>query len=279
VALYIWDADDDEWVAAGGESTAETAASIKTKYESNADTNAFTDAEKSKLTGIESNAKDDQTGAEIKALYEAEADTNAFTDAEKAKIANVPSDTNTALAAKETPAGAQSKVDTHASNTSNPHSVTKAQVGLGNCDNTSDANKPVSTATQTALDGKASKTAPYWVEVVLTAADTAIATGTKVAMHTHMKAGTITGFKIVCDPANEPSAAAVQVDMNAIDLSTGAATSRLSSVASIATGANVSTGGAISGTQTVAVGDRSSWDIDQGSDGKWLMAYYELTPS
>ena len=44
--------------------------------------------------------------------------------------------------------------DSHLSNTSNPHSVTKAQVGLGNCDNTSDANKPISTATQTALDGK-----------------------------------------------------------------------------------------------------------------------------
>lgn len=32
---------------------------------------------------------------------------------------------------------------------------TKAQIGLGNVDNTSDASKPVSTATQTALDGKA----------------------------------------------------------------------------------------------------------------------------
>lgn len=42
----------------------------------------------------------------------------------------------------------------HAANTSNPHSVTKAQVGLGNVDNTSDANKPVSTATQTALNAK-----------------------------------------------------------------------------------------------------------------------------
>jgi len=31
---------------------------------------------------------------------------------------------------------------------------TKAQVGLGNADNTSDASKPISTATQTALDGK-----------------------------------------------------------------------------------------------------------------------------
>jgi hypothetical protein len=98
-------------------------------------------------------------------------------------------------------------------------------------------------------------------------------------MMTHMQAGTITGFKIVCDPANEPSAAAVQVDLNAIDLSTGAATSRLSAVASIATGANVSTGGTISGTQTVAAGDQSSFDIDQGSDGKELRALVQITPS
>ena len=42
--------------------------------------------------------------------------------------------------------------DAHIANTSNPHNVTKAQVGLGNVDNTSDLNKPISTATQTALD-------------------------------------------------------------------------------------------------------------------------------
>lgn len=46
---------------------------------------------------------------------------------------------------------------THIADTSNPHAVTKAQVGLSNVDNTSDANKPVSTATQTALSGKVSK--------------------------------------------------------------------------------------------------------------------------
>jgi len=43
----------------------------------------------------------------------------------------------------------------HTSLTNNPHSVTKSQVGLGNVDNTSDADKPVSTAQQTALNGKA----------------------------------------------------------------------------------------------------------------------------
>ena len=42
-------------------------------------------------------------------------------------------------------------------NKSNPHSVTKAQVGLGNADNTSDVNKPISSATQTALNGKSDK--------------------------------------------------------------------------------------------------------------------------
>ena len=45
----------------------------------------------------------------------------------------------------------------HINNKSNPHSVTKSQVGLGNVDNTSDLNKPISTKTQTALNGKVDK--------------------------------------------------------------------------------------------------------------------------
>lgn len=42
--------------------------------------------------------------------------------------------------------------ENHILNTNNPHSVTKAQVGLSLVDNTSDANKPISNATQSALD-------------------------------------------------------------------------------------------------------------------------------
>lgn len=42
----------------------------------------------------------------------------------------------------------------HEADHNNPHVVTKAQVGLGNVDNTSDLDKPVSTATQAALDDK-----------------------------------------------------------------------------------------------------------------------------
>lgn len=42
-------------------------------------------------------------------------------------------------------------LSTHKQDTSNPHNVTKAQVGLGNVDNTSDADKPVSTAQAAAI--------------------------------------------------------------------------------------------------------------------------------
>ena len=44
----------------------------------------------------------------------------------------------------------------HSQTTGNPHNTTKNDIGLGNVDNTSDLNKPISTATQTALDTKLS---------------------------------------------------------------------------------------------------------------------------
>ncbi len=43
----------------------------------------------------------------------------------------------------------------HKNSTNNPHNVTKEQVGLGNVNNTSDLDKPISTAVQTALNLKA----------------------------------------------------------------------------------------------------------------------------
>ena len=46
------------------------------------------------------------------------------------------------------------QIDAHIASSANPHSTTKAQVGLGNVDNTADTAKPVSTAQQTALNGK-----------------------------------------------------------------------------------------------------------------------------
>lgn len=46
-------------------------------------------------------------------------------------------------------------LNTHKADNTNPHGVTKAQVGLGNVDNTSDANKPVSTAQKKYVDDTA----------------------------------------------------------------------------------------------------------------------------
>jgi hypothetical protein len=68
----------------------------------------------------------------------------------KTYVDNLISDTDTDLTALET------KVNNHIANKSNPHRVTKSQVGLGNASNTSDADKPVSTAQATAIaDAKA----------------------------------------------------------------------------------------------------------------------------
>lgn len=49
-------------------------------------------------------------------------------------------------------------IDAHVAKQDNPHNVTAAQVGLGNVNNTADADKPVSTAQQAALDLKQDKT-------------------------------------------------------------------------------------------------------------------------
>lgn len=72
----------------------------------------------------------------------------------KTYIDEAVGNTDTNLTALET------KVNNHIANKSNPHAVTKTQVGLGNVNNTSDANKPVSTAQATAIaDAKAAGTA------------------------------------------------------------------------------------------------------------------------
>ena len=53
------------------------------------------------------------------------------------------------------------QLENHTSDHNNPHQVTKAQVGLGNVDNTSDLDKVVSNATQTALNLKANQATTY----------------------------------------------------------------------------------------------------------------------
>ncbi|MBD8945768.1 MAG: hypothetical protein EGR97_00360, partial [Clostridiales bacterium] len=62
--------------------------------------------------------------------------------------------------------------DAHIKNESNPHSVTKAQIGLGNVDNTKDTDKPVSTAVQAALNLKANAADVYYKNILYTKNET-----------------------------------------------------------------------------------------------------------
>ena len=48
--------------------------------------------------------------------------------------------------------GVKDKLDAHVADEANPHKVTKAQVGLGNVDNTADIDKPVSNAAKAYID-------------------------------------------------------------------------------------------------------------------------------
>ena len=89
-----------------GATADQTGAQIKTAYEGEADTNAFTDADHTKLDGIEASATADQTGAEIKTAYEGEADTNAFTDADHTKLDAIEASADVTDTTNVTAAGA-----------------------------------------------------------------------------------------------------------------------------------------------------------------------------
>lgn len=79
---------------------------------------------------------------------------NALRTELKTYVDDLIADTGSDVTALET------KVNNHIANKSNPHTVTRAQVGLSNVNNTSDANKPVSTAQAAAIaDAKAAGTA------------------------------------------------------------------------------------------------------------------------
>ena len=57
VVKYLWDSSDEAWTLSGNVSQELTPSQVKDLYEDNPDTNAFTDTEKTKLTGIEVGAQ------------------------------------------------------------------------------------------------------------------------------------------------------------------------------------------------------------------------------
>lgn len=170
VSRWIWDVSDAEWVEQVSPPSPITEAQVKQLYESNPDTNAFTDAEKSKLAGIAAEATKNATDAQLRdrdthtgtqeistvsglqvaldSKVDAEAgkglSTEDYTSEEKSKLSNIE-------------AGAQVNTVTSVAGKTGAVNISKADVGLGSVDNTSDLAKPVSTATQTALNTKVDK--------------------------------------------------------------------------------------------------------------------------
>ena len=138
----------------------------------------------SKLAGIAINATQNDTDANLKnrANHTGTQLANTISDFASTVINTVLSDlstaTNAVINTTDSILSALGKLQkqisdnlvtltNHIGNISNPHSVTKSQVGLSNVDNTSDVNKPVSTVMQTALDTKLASSS-YTASDVLT---------------------------------------------------------------------------------------------------------------
>lgn len=104
----------------------------------------------------------------------------------------------------------QSNLTTHITNKQNPHSVTKAQVGLGNVDNTSDADKPVSTAVQAELDKKTNS--------AITDIDFANSTADNAIMTVDLANGITTSEKNVTLPKASSTSAGIITSQESIKL-------------------------------------------------------------
>ena len=74
---------------------------VRDKNNAATDSNTFTDADHTKLTGIETSATADQTAAEIRTLVESASDSNVFTDADHSKLNGIESSATADQSASE----------------------------------------------------------------------------------------------------------------------------------------------------------------------------------
>lgn len=95
----------------------------------------------------------------------------------------------------------ESSLQSHKNDKNNPHEVTKTQIGLGNVDNTSDANKPVSTAQAAAIAA-----AVEALDATVTSTD-----GTNVQVKVTETDGKVTAVNITTDNTAKNSDLATEV--------------------------------------------------------------------
>jgi len=141
-------------------------------------------------------------------------DMNSIKVAANGAIDDAATAINSAGTAQSSATAAQQDIDTHEARVDNPHAVTKAQVGLSNVNNTADANKPISDATQTALDAKVptSRTVnakPLSGNITLNQDD--IAAGTTYTQYSKTEQTNLAG--VVTDFVSLPFASTINWDM------------------------------------------------------------------
>ncbi|MGJ0846651.1 hypothetical protein ACR77J_08180 [Tissierella praeacuta] len=134
-------------------------------------TEDFTTTEKNKLSSITTGATKNDTDANLKNRAnhtgtQLSSTITDFTDAVRMSIlTGLSTTTNAVITATDTVLSALGKLqrqvtdnllslNTHVENKSNPHNVTKVDVKLDKVDNTADTDKPISNATQLALNSK-----------------------------------------------------------------------------------------------------------------------------
>jgi hypothetical protein len=117
-----------------------------------------------------------------------------------------------------------------------PTGITKTDVGLANVDNTTDANKPVSTATQTELNLKAPLASPTFTGTV-----------------TIPPGASISGFAPLADPAFTGTTTAVNLTISG-DLTVNGTTTNINSTSLVVEDKNIILGDATTPTDTTADG-------------------------
>lgn len=109
---------------------------------------------------------------------------------------------------------AASALAAHQARNDNPHGVTKAQVGLGDVDNTKDIDKPLSTAQQTAVNTKLDNAENGGVVNNLTTNDTTKALSAAQGIVLSEKIETMTGGAVAGLQALENRVAAVEQEIS-----------------------------------------------------------------
>jgi hypothetical protein len=174
----------------------QTAAEIRTLVESATDSNVFTDADHTKLNGIETGATADQTNAEIRAAVEAASDSNVFTDADHSKL--------NAIEASATADQTASEIKTLYESNSNTNALTDAEKTVidGVTANTSELNK---------LDGYTGSTADLnqvsgmSKQTTITNSDSHFPTSGAVVDFVANQIAPVGGLEVIADEDNFPA--------------------------------------------------------------------------